>query len=118
MADKQSYWIADADGTRALVEGLDERDRWQRVHGWSEATAPDRHDFVWMRNENPDLGAARMAWEAAQLDAWTGRGWTPGAPPNPVNAATAHWPVIEETAPAETPAPKPAKSATSGDKKE
>lgn len=113
---KNMYWIADADGTRALVEGADERDRWSRVHGWSEVSEPQPQDFVWLRNENPDLGAARMTYEAAQLDAWAARGWTPGAPPEPQNAAVAHWPTAQETAPAETPASKPTKSATSGDK--
>jgi hypothetical protein len=24
-----------------------------------------------------------MTWEAAQLDAWAGRGWTPGLPLSP-----------------------------------
>jgi hypothetical protein len=115
---KNTYWIADDEGTRALVEGIDARDRWTQVHGWSEAAEPDRHDFVWLRNEDPQFGPIRMTWEAAQLPAWSVRGWVPGAPPEPVNPATAHWPV--EPAAAEPPTKSsPAKaSATSGDKKE
>jgi hypothetical protein len=108
---KSSYWIADAEGTRAVVEGADERDRWVRLRGWTESTEPDRQDFVWVRHEDPALGAARMTWEAAQLDAWAGRGWTPGAPPEPAGATPA--PVAEQ------PKSSPAKaSATSGDSKE
>lgn len=115
---KNSYWLADPEGTRALVEGADTRDRFVRLHGWTEATEPERHDFVWLTNENSSLGATRMTWEAAQLDAWAGRGWTPGAPPEPGAP-------VEEPAPVKEPAPapetksSPAKpSASSGEKKE
>jgi hypothetical protein len=106
---KNTYWLVDGEGTRALVEGADERDRLVRVHGWTETTAPDSGDFVWLRNEDPALGPARLTWEAAQLPAWAGRGWSPGAPQ------------VGEPAPVEAvePAPKssPAKAAaTSGDK--
>lgn len=111
---KNTYWISDPDGIRALVEGADERDRWTKVHGWAEAEEPDRLDFVWLRHEDPALGAFRMTWEAAQLDAWAGRGWKPGAPPEPVNTAVAHWPA--EAPAAEAPKSSPAKPATSGDK--
>lgn len=76
-----NYWIADAEGTRAVVASTAERDRLLRLDDWTESTEPDRLDFVWLRHEDPALGAVRMAWEAAQLPAWAGRGWSPGAPP-------------------------------------
>jgi hypothetical protein len=109
---KNTYWIADADGTRAVVEGADARDSWVRVHGWTEATEPDRQDFVWVRHEDPALGAARMTWEAAQLDAWAGRGWTPGAPPEPAGA-TKDPVLVAQAEPAKTRNP-----AAGGDSKE
>lgn len=80
---KQIYWLADPEGTRAPVEGAELRDHLVRVNGWTEADEPDRHDFIWVRNEDPALGAVRMSWEAAQLDAWAGRGWAPGVPDVP-----------------------------------
>jgi hypothetical protein len=111
MSSKNTYWITDPEGTFAPVEGAEARDRWTRVHGWSEASEPDRHDFVWLRHENPELGATRMTWEAAQLDAWAGRGWAPGAPNEPGAApAPAVEPVAEPT--------KTTKSGSAGDKKE
>ena len=120
MTGTNTYWIADADGTRALVEGADERDRWGQVHGWAEVPEPQPGDFVWLRNEDPSLGAARMTYEAAQLEAWSARGWKPGAPPEPTNSATAHWAAEEQPKAEPTPAPEPKSSAkasaTSGNK--
>lgn len=109
---KNTYWLADPEGTRALVEGADERDRLVRTQGWTESSEPGPQDFVWLRHEDPELGMARLTWEAAQLDAWAGRGWTPGGPAAPD---------AEAPQAAAEPAPKssPAKAtATSGDKKE
>lgn len=106
---KTTYWLADAEGTLAPVEGAETRDYLTRVQGWTEAAEPQRHDFVWLHNaDNPELGRTRMTWEAAQLDAWAGRGWTPGIP-----AATGG--VVSEP-PAKSSTAKA--SATSGDKKE
>jgi hypothetical protein len=85
---KNTYWISDpTDGTKALVEGADQRDQWIQVHGWSEADEPTGQEFVWVANENPDLGPARLNWQAAQDPAWAARGWAPGAPAEPVNTA-------------------------------
>ncbi len=104
---KQTYWLADPEGTRAPVEGAALRDHLMRVNGWTEADEPGRHDFVWLRHEDPALGATRMTWEAAQLDAWAGRGWKPGLPSEPA----------AEPAPAEpAKTSTSSKSATSGDK--
>ncbi len=71
-----TYWLADPQGVRAPVEGAETRDHLIQVDGWTESTEPGRLDFVWVRNEDPSLGPAQMTWEAAQLDAWAGRGWT------------------------------------------
>ena len=103
---KTTYWLADPQGVRAPVEGVEARDYLTRVHGWTESTEPDRQDFVWLRHEDPALGATSMTWEAAQLDAWAGRGWKPGSPVE-----------LPESAPAE-PAKSSPKSAASGEKKE
>lgn len=103
---KQTYWLADPEGTRAPVEGAELRDHLLRVSGWIEADEPGRHDFVWLRHEDPALGATRMTWEAAQLDAWAGRGWTPGAPE--VSGAPAS---------AAEPAKTPKSGTAAGDKK-
>lgn len=106
---KTTYWLADAEGTLAPVEGAEARDYLTRVQGWTEAAEPQRHDFVWLHNpDNPELGRTRMTWEAAQLDAWAGRGWTPGIP------AVAGDEVSEPVAKSSTAKA----SATSGDKKE
>jgi len=121
----KTYWLTDTEGTFALVESAEDRDRFVRVHGWTEAGEPSPSDFVWVRNEDSTLGAARLTWEAAQLDAWAGRGWAAGAPPEPVNAATAHWEAaqVHYEAPAKSSPAKPSassgeKPASSGEKKE
>jgi hypothetical protein len=103
---KTTYWLADPEGTRAPVEGAEARDYLVRVQGWTETGEPDRHDFVWLRHEDPALGSTRMTWEAAQLDAWAGRGWTPGLQP------------AEGGVVAEPPTKSSPKSGAAGDKKE
>ena len=102
---KTVYWLADPEGTRAPVERADVRDHLVRVSGWTEADEPGRHDFVWLWHADPALGCTRMTWEAAQLDAWAGRGWTPGAPDVPGAPA------------AETEPIKTTKPGAAGDKK-
>lgn len=129
MSSKNTYWIADTDGTKAVVEGADERDQWTRVHGWTEANEPTGHEFVWVRNDDPEIGAARMNWQAATDPAWEARGFRPGAPPEPVNVAlppehpayeAARKAAAKSSAPKDDAASKPTKSAagSSGDAKE
>ena len=132
MSGKTTYWIADTDGTKALVDGTEERDRWVRVHGWAEADEPTGQEFVWVTNENPELGAARMNWQAAADPAWAARGWAPGPPVEPVNNAIPAERRAAEQAAAQKAAEKTAasgkdsdagskptsKSAASGDNKE
>jgi hypothetical protein len=125
---KNTYWISDpTDGTKALVEDADQRDQWIQVHGWQEADEPTGQEFVWVANENPDLGPARLNWQAAQDPAWAARGWAPGAPAEPVNTALPPehpaWAAAEKaqktSAAPEAPAEKPTrKSAASGESKE
>jgi hypothetical protein len=109
MTSKTVYWLADPEGTRAPVEGAGVRDYLIRVQGWTEADEPDRHDFVWLHNaDNPELGRARMTWEAAQLPAWAGRGWAPGL----------SYAVGGDVGPAAEPAKTTKSPAASGEKKE
>ena len=115
---KNTYWITDpTDGSYALVEGADERDTWVRVHGWAEAEGePGPTDQVHLRNENAELGPSKLPYQAVrEQSAWTANGWAPGAPPEPVNAATAHWskPEQKTAAKAEKPAAKPESNASS-----
>jgi hypothetical protein len=112
---KNTYWISDPDGTKALVEGTDERDRWVQVHGFVEADEPTGQEFVWVANENPELGAARMNWQAATDPAWAARGWAPGPPVEPVNNAIPAERVAAANAAAAKAAEKSAtKTAASG----
>jgi hypothetical protein len=74
---KNTYWVADSAGVKALVEGVAERDQWTRVHGWAEATEPAAGDFVWMQHAESG-GRAKFPVEAAEQ--WTGLGWELTAP--------------------------------------
>jgi hypothetical protein len=104
----KTFWIADPEGILAPVDDAATRDRWIRVHGWTEAAEPDRHSFVWLRHEDPALGPIQLTWEAAQLDAWAGRGWTPGAPDEPA----------VDLGPAVEPKSSPKSGSAAGEKKE
>jgi hypothetical protein len=81
---KNHYWIADPNsGAKALVEGVEERDRWTKVQGWSEATEPTGDERVWLYNASID-GRTVLPFDASQGH-WKGIGWAPGAPPEPVD---------------------------------
>jgi hypothetical protein len=84
---KNTYWIADTDGTKALVEGADKRDHWVKGRGWTETAEPEGYEFVWLRNDDPGLGPIRLNWQAAQDPAWAERGFKPGEPDEPINLA-------------------------------
>lgn len=79
---KQSYWIRDIEGVKALVEGAETRDTWVKVHGWQLTEEPTSTDLVWLQH-NETGGKARFAAEAAPQ--WAGLGWHPSAPPEPVD---------------------------------
>jgi hypothetical protein len=127
MTNKSTYWIADAEGTKALVEGADQRDYWTKVRGWSEASEPEGLEFVWLRSDLlPDSAPTRLNWVAANDKAWTDNGFRPCPPPEPVNLALppehpsyAAAAAAESAAAESAPKSSPAKAtATSGDKKE
>jgi hypothetical protein len=104
MSDKK-FWIADAEGVKAQVEGAEARDYWTKVHGWSETTEPVGHEFQWVRNEVHG-GKGAMNHEAAVLH--EGLGWFPCGPDGYDEPAAEP---VAKSSPAKTP-------ATSGDKKE
>lgn len=109
MTDKQTYWIADAEGVKARVTSAGARDHWVRVKGWTEADEPTGQEFVWVRNEAPDHnGKGVMNHEALLLAG--GRGWVASGPPG-YDDESALPPIAE-------PKSSPSKSANSGDKKE
>lgn len=83
MTDKKQFWVANLAGEKALITGVDERDRWS-LHGWSETTEPDDsfRGPVWLTD--PESGrAAPIAWDAREY--WLGRGRVPSPPDEPVN---------------------------------
>lgn len=105
-----TYWIADAAGVHALVEGDEQRDIWVHLHGWHLADAPGPADQV--RVVNGELfGCIPFP---ALADGWDLLGWTVGPPPEPVNAT-------KDPAPAGQPVVVPAKktkAAAGGDSEE
>jgi hypothetical protein len=103
---KNSYWIADAEGVYAQVEGADQRDEWTKVRGWRETGEPGPTDQVHVVNENPEIGPGRMPYAAVPLHA--GYGWRFGPPPAPVD--TTKDPALSDQAPA--PAAEPVKPKT------
>jgi hypothetical protein len=126
---KNTYWISDPDGTKALVEGAEERNFWVQVHGWSEADEPQGQEFVWLEN---DEHGGRAKFNAQAVPLWEPRGWHPSPPQEPVNLALPPERVAAEKAAAQKAATKttaakdtdagskPTKSAAgaSGDEKE
>ena len=78
---KNTYWLADGYGSKALVEGADERDRWV-PRGWAEADEPAGEDRVWMQHGEHK---GRAQFPAAVVETWQALGWKPAAPPEPVD---------------------------------
>jgi hypothetical protein len=109
MTEKQTYWIADVEGVKALVEGAEHRDQWTKVHGWTETTEPVGQEFQWVRHEVHG-GRGVMNHAAAVLH--EGLGWFPSDPP-PLPG----FPDVPAAEPAPAPT-KPAANATSGTTKE
>lgn len=103
MTEKQQYWIGNLAGEKALVTGDGERDRWTRLHGWSETTEPADGEqvFVWMTN--PETGhPAAISWQAREY--WLARGFVVSPPEEPVNPT-------RDPAVTATPEERPAASA-------
>ena len=85
MTDKQKYWLTDLAGTRAFVEGADERARWI-PRGWTDADEPTDADLVWVRCEGVDE-PGRLAYGALR-EVFHAKGWEPSAPPEPIDPIT------------------------------
>lgn len=102
---KQTYWIADPNGgAKALVEGVEERDRWTRVRGWDETAEPVSGDMVWAYNANTD-GRTKLPFDTLAEDGyWRGVGFVPSAPAEPVD-------MTKDPALRDQPSPDAAKSA-------
>jgi hypothetical protein len=118
MTEKQKYWMADSDGRKALIVGAEERDRWI-PRGWAEADEPIGDELVWARYD----GVADPAQFPGGVfrEVWEPKGWTPSAPPEPVDPITgvrppAPVPTPTAAAPAETTVQ--AQTAAGGDTKE
>lgn len=79
---KQTYWLTNVDGVKALVEGADERDRWTRIHGWTVSDEPAAGDLVWLQHETT---GGRQAFAAEAAPQWEGLGWHPAPPPEPAD---------------------------------
>ncbi len=111
---KNTYWLTDGFGRKALVDGADQRDRWKPL-GWAEGDAPAGDDQVWMQHE---AHGGRQLFTASVVSTWEALGWKPSAPPEPVDVL--HDAQLVDV-PTEAPAPpvsnKPA-GVAGGDKKE
>lgn len=102
MTALQKFWLVDTTGTKALVEGDDERDRFLPL-GWALCDPPVGGEFVVVRHAGI---AAPGKLAADTLDAWAAKEWAPGAPAHPLDGLAA--PVA---APA---ADKPTKTTAAG----
>lgn len=109
---KNTYWVVDANGFYAQVEGVDQRDLATRVHGWAQADEPPADAQVHVVNEHPEIGPGRLPYGALEGGGWAARGWKPGPPPGlPVEAPTDQAASAPETA-------KKSPAAAGGDQKE
>lgn len=118
MTDKTKYWLRNpADGTFAVAEGGEERDRLIPL-GHELADEPsDDAAFVWMRHDGIER-PARLPYGAREHN--LAREWTFAAPPDPVDLTKD--PLLVDPVPAAAePAAKSsatAKPATAADKNE
>lgn len=117
MTEKTKYWLRNpADGTYAVADGAEERDRLTPL-GHDLADEPTDPDFVWMRHEGI-ADPARIPYGAREH--FLARDWTFGAPPAPADLTKD--PQLVDPAPvAVEPAAKStatAKPATATDKTE
>jgi hypothetical protein len=83
---KNTYWISDPNGgAKALVEGVEERNRWTQINGWTESDEPVSGDMVWVFNPSTEGRAKLPADSLAEGSYWRGVGWTESAPAEPVD---------------------------------
>lgn len=118
MTDKQTYWLVDETGKKALVEGAVERDRFKPL-GWADTTEPAGDEFVYHWLDGVTVPAL---FPAGSLEVWQAKGWKPGPPPEPVSPFNGDQAVAVAPQSAPSPAEQaeaPSKSkAAAGDAKE
>ncbi len=95
----QKYWMRNAEGEYAQIDGAAERDRWIPL-GWSAVDEPADDRQVWMRADGIEM-PARYPYGAREF--WQGRGWTFSAPPEPVD-------LTKDPALSDQPTPEPVKA--------
>jgi len=106
MSSKNTYWVVDANGFYAQVEGADQRDLATRVHGWTAVDEPPPDAQVHVVNEHPEIGPGRLPYGALEGGGWAARGWKPGPPPGlpaaeePTDKAASTEPAKKAAAPA------------------
>ncbi|WP_346536944.1 hypothetical protein [Micromonospora sp. DPT] len=105
---KTNYWLTDGYGSKALVEGADQRDRWVPL-GWSEADAPAGGDRVWMQHTEH---GGHAQFPAGVVDTWQALGWKPAPPPEPVDVLHDAQ-LVDVQTPVAEPAPANTDSSTS-----
>ncbi len=112
---KTTYWISNANGQHAQVEGVEERDKWTPL-GWTVEEHPPPGAFVYMNHDGIEE-AALFAYEA--MATWEQMGWTACSPPKPVDV-TKDPKLFDQPAaePEKKSAPKSDKSATAAAKNE
>lgn len=102
--NKNTYWISDTEGNKALVEGAEERDKWTLIHGWTVANEPGPTDQVHVVNSHPEIGPGRLPYGSLAAG-MAGLGWSAGPPTEPYDLTKD--PVLVDQAP--VPAGEPAK---------
>lgn len=121
MTEKHRYWLVNAEGENALVEGAAERDRFLPL-GWTETTEPVADEWVMARMDGIEQPARFPA--TAFREVWEPRGWKPAPPAEPVSPFNGDQPAAQTQAPAvpplsaPSPTPKPTTAAAGGDTKE
>lgn len=79
---KQTYWMTDGFGVKALMEGADERDLWAVSEGWAVTTEPESGDMVWLKHEET---GGQQKLNADVMGRFAALGWHPSPPPAPVD---------------------------------
>jgi hypothetical protein len=107
MSAKSMYWLVDADGNKAVVEGRAQRDRWTPL-GWADTEEPSGHDRLWLRHGEH---GGRALFPFPSMPTWAAKGWAPSDPPAPEDSPA-------RPAEGEAPAPNAQTTAAGGDPKE
>lgn len=104
---KNHYWISDPNGgAKALVEGVEARNTWTQVQGWTESDEPVSGDMVWAYNAEAEVHGKLPHDTLGEGGYYRGVGWVPSAPPAPVD-------VTKDPALRDQPAPAKATTTSS-----